>query len=610
MGCASLVGLSDLEKVDCVGADCDGAGGASAGTAGSSGGGAAGSGASGAKAGSGGVAGASGAAGGGAGGASGGGAGGASGGGAAGASGISGGGTGGVAGKAGTGGVAGKAGTGGVAGKGGAAGAAGTGGAACVPKTCADLSLNCGSVSDGCGKQLFCGDCTAGGLSCGAAGVQNVCGCTPGAYRCDGDTLSRCVPSGVGYTMAGECPSGTCNASAGKCNACQVGKIYCDGAQPVRCDSGGSLVNEGSACSGAQLCNPAAAATGYCSSCAPGGLYCDGSTLKKCAPAGDSGTPVEVCATASLCNAGVFTGACKKPVCQKGETRCTGAALEECNADQSGFTSKELCATSALCVPGKPSCTAPACDLTDKQCKGKKRLACKADRTGFEETECEQPKGICEAGDCVNRGPSPVMVPMLPSGYWIDSTEVTNGQYNQFLNAQDKPAQAGICASNSYPASVQGMDDLPVVHVDWCDAAAYCAWSGKRLCGKIGGGTNLIAAATDPAADQWHRACSANGQHKYPYGNAYDAAACVIGSGTKPPPNKGCVGGYTGIYDLSGNVAEWTNTCTGDDASAACLVRGGGYSSTPSELACDDTSKAQLRGDNSRDWLGFRCCAD
>jgi hypothetical protein len=34
-----------------------------------------------------------------------------------------------------------------------------------------------------------------------------------------------------------------------------------------------------------------------------------------------------------------------------------------------------------------------------------------------------------------------------------------------------------------------GSGNFPITNVDWCDAYAYCAGIGKRLCGKIGGGT-------------------------------------------------------------------------------------------------------------------------
>ncbi len=46
----------------------------------------------------------------------------------------------------------------------------------CVPKTCAQLSATCGSVSDGCGGTLDCGGCSDAGATCGGGGIPNVCG--------------------------------------------------------------------------------------------------------------------------------------------------------------------------------------------------------------------------------------------------------------------------------------------------------------------------------------------------------------------------------------------------------------------------------------------------
>lgn len=78
----------------------------------------------------------------------------------------------------------------------------------------------------------------------------------------------------------------------------------------------------------------------------------------------------------------------------------------------------------------------------------------------------------------------------------IDPTEVTRGQYLAFLEAKQSSTagQPATCswnnsfvpAANWPPALAQY--EMPVNHVDWCDAVAYCSWSGGRVCGAIGGG--------------------------------------------------------------------------------------------------------------------------
>ena len=65
-----------------------------------------------------------------------------------------------------------------------------------------------------------------------------------------------------------------------------------------------------------------------------------------------------------------------------------------------------------------------------------------------------------------------------------------------------------------------------MVCVDWCDARAYCAGVRKRLCGKIGRGTNATTDYANAATSEWYRACSSSGVNAYPYGNTRDASAC------------------------------------------------------------------------------------
>src|SRR6185437_5545544 len=122
----------------------------------------------------------------------------------------------------------------------------------------------------------------------------------------------------------------------------------------------------------------------------------------------------------------------------------------------------------------------------------------------------------------------------------------------------------GRCAKKQatfFDPPTKGSD--PVVCVDWCDAQAYCAWAGKRLCGAIGGGPATTYG--DPNESQWYNACSNGGTTSFPYGNDYVAGDCnggatVAAVGTTP----GCQGltsPYFGIFDMSGNVKEWEDHC-------------------------------------------------
>ena len=224
------------------------------------------------------------------------------------------------------------------------------------------------------------------------------------------------------------------------------------------------------------------------------------------------------------------------------------------------------------------------------------------------------------------------LVPVT-GGYSIDATEVTRDQYNAWLGTDpDTAGQASFCAWNdafapdtanpeggcsptTMPPGSKG--NLPIVCVDWCDAFAYCKAVGKRLCGKIGGGSNAFTDHANPAASQWFNACSSNGQNDFPYGDTYDGQTCNgsdKSGGTILPVGSlaGCqssVAGFEGVYDLSGNVLEWEDSC--DAASAAkdfCRNRAGACFNTSIYLRCDHDGGNQ-RGSHDGG-IGFRCCSD
>jgi formylglycine-generating enzyme required for sulfatase activity len=243
----------------------------------------------------------------------------------------------------------------------------------------------------------------------------------------------------------------------------------------------------------------------------------------------------------------------------------------------------------------------------------------------------------CPAG-ATNRASQEVP---LPDGsfYCIDHGEVRNSDYKQFLDANPSASaatQVAACSFNtSYaPDTTNGCDqydpvnspDLPIACVDWCDAAAFCKWDGKHLCGALGGGTNAPADFADPTKSAWYRACSHAGAFDFPYGNTYKGTACVGLDNTAvhplASPVTSCVGGYDGLYDMSGNVAEWEDSCTGNSgASDLCLDRGGSYldtnvsvGSSPS-LQCNSnvhgSPKMATKARSTRDKeIGFRCCSE
>jgi hypothetical protein len=97
------------------------------------------------------------------------------------------------------------------------------GGAGCTQETCSSQSLACGLAGDGCGGQLSCGDCPAG-QTCGGGGTPGQCGtgaCTPTTCAA---AHANCGPiaDGCGGTIdCGTCPGG--NAFCGQQTANQCG---------------------------------------------------------------------------------------------------------------------------------------------------------------------------------------------------------------------------------------------------------------------------------------------------------------------------------------------------------------------------------------------------
>lgn len=218
---------------------------------------------------------------------------------------------------------------------------------------------------------------------------------------------------------------------------------------------------------------------------------------------------------------------------------------------------------------------------------------------------------------CPDDLPGPALASVLtPDGdvYCMDTTEVTNGQYQEFLDAQGPFEQHAACDWNdSFVPEGESMGLMnPVVFVDWCDAYAYCAYAGKRLCGAIGGGEANYDNTTS-LNDQWYFACSPDGR-TYPYGNNYAGGRCNGWENNQGEPiavgsEEGCFGAFGDIYDLSGNVIEWTDACNGNTGrDDLCRDRNSSFSFGGFESECG-YSWGDRRDDTWWD-VGFRCCSD
>jgi sulfatase modifying factor 1 len=209
--------------------------------------------------------------------------------------------------------------------------------------------------------------------------------------------------------------------------------------------------------------------------------------------------------------------------------------------------------------------------------------------------------------------------------FCIDSTEVTQAQYQQFLD--DAPDLSTLWVSKAcknanitdvkpitFPPA-PGTGSFPVGGVSYCDAEAFCSYAGKFVCGNlVDGGPLAPMDLNNPQRDMWARACAGEKHRVYPYGDTYQASYCNGESQhnnttTEVSTLTMCVSLDGAIYDLSGNVWEWINSCNADSNLADyCYARGGAHNGGEPELTCA-FSGFQAPRQQAQENLGIRCCA-
>jgi formylglycine-generating enzyme required for sulfatase activity/cytochrome c biogenesis protein CcdA len=129
-------------------------------------------------------------------------------------------------------------------------------------------------------------------------------------------------------------------------------------------------------------------------------------------------------------------------------------------------------------------------------------------------------------------------------GFYIDQYEVTNGRYKIYVD-DTGAIPPGNWENNSHP---KGQDKYPVTWVTWYDATNFCEWAGKRL----------------PSEKQWERVARGTESRTYPWGDAFDASFANLARGAGKKTKLAPVGSFPkgatpeGVYDLIGNVWEWT----------------------------------------------------
>ena len=201
--------------------------------------------------------------------------------------------------------------------------------------------------------------------------------------------------------------------------------------------------------------------------------------------------------------------------------------------------------------------------------------------------------GTAGIAGCGANRPGPAMVEIASGSgrYCIDSTEVTNNDYAAFLATNPattgQPAQCSwnidYTPSDGWPVAA-GAGRLPVGFVDWCDATAYCRWAGKRLCGRIGEGLQCSRRPGEPGQESVVQCLHGGRDQDIPVQRLLTAQTRAMATNTARQPHswwarcRDARAGVSGIYDMSGNVWEWEDSCSGNTGkNDSCQARGGAY---------------------------------
>ena len=235
------------------------------------------------------------------------------------------------------------------------------------------------------------------------------------------------------------------------------------------------------------------------------------------------------------------------------------------------------------------------------------------------------PAGGFVMGDDAVPGASPAFHARIKKGFWISTTEVTNEQFTALFPEHDSRYIGQTWKDHTTPGYPVNGAAQPVVRVSWDEAEQFC----RVVSEKNGCRVSL------PTETQWEWAARAGSADAFWFGpadadfGAYENLAdsttvdlAVFGVNPKPmraadPLRKfwdflpkirevndgqlvsAPVGGYLpnpwGVYDMNGNVAEWTasgqapyplGNKTVADASGRKIVRGGSWRERPVYSTC------------------------
>ena len=174
------------------------------------------------------------------------------------------------------------------------------------------------------------------------------------------------------------------------------------------------------------------------------------------------------------------------------------------------------------------------------------------------------------------------------------------------LYSESESPDAGMVSIGDYFIDIYEYPNIeesqPKVDVTWTQAQALCRARGKRLCSE----------------SEWEEACRGPENFTYGYGPEFDQDRCNtpyrVGeawSRDRGTANSGAFGGCTneyGVYDMIGNVWEWTDGRFNEDRANWHVVRGGSWFHSVNLARASSRYGRHLDAEYSLDLVGFRCC--
>ena len=213
----------------------------------------------------------------------------------------------------------------------------------------------------------------------------------------------------------------------------------------------------------------------------------------------------------------------------------------------------------------------------------KKKHRAKKQVVEVEEIASELIVPVVEPTATETRQPFEPEMVKFSNGKWIAKYEVTIGEYMACVEEGSCKNPEWLESGNKYNINTGsksyyvGMSlnnkSYPVTGVSWNDTQSYIGWLNEKTGKKY----------TLPTKEEWMSSCQAGSNSKYSGAAKPDDVAWYNGnSGDMIHPVGQKTANVGGLYDMSGNVWEWTNSQEGDKR----VLRGGAFNNNGFAVRC------------------------